>query len=649
MIKKATSVFVALSTSVMMLASVVAPATAGAQTVESLQAMINQLMAQINQLGGQTTSTPAASAFTRSLTIGSRGADVTQLQNFLISKGMSVPAGATGYFGAQTKAALAAYQAANGIAPAAGYFGPVTMAHVNAQLSAGTNPGTNPGTTTPSTGLQGGAGDITVTERTSGVQDEVMEGDEDVKVLGFEVEADGSDVAVTSVRVEFEHDGSGSGRLDRYVDEVNVMLGDKVVGTADVDDFNESSDVYSRNISLTGAVVDEDETGRFYVAVTAVNNVDSDDLSQDWEVALGQIRFEDATGAILTDTTGTGVNGSIAETFTFEDLSTSGDIELTVSENNDDVNEAQTIEVSDSSDTNGVEILSFKVEAEGSDISLEDITFTVTSSGAGVTEIANDFHLMKGTEEVGRYSSSTASTTAASATIEITDLDDDDVVVEEGEEVEFTLVADINDIDGGFSSGDSLSATLANANVTAEDENGDNVTNKSGSASSGPLAFASTGLTADLTKSNTSSVLNLDSTSADDQGQYVVEFTVTAFEDTAWIPLTAASSTSANSSDVGVAFGIENAQTGASVQTGTTTATLARVSGGTETGGYVRINAGQTATFSLTVYHDAATTGIYRVQMDSIGYNQSSAAAPAAEYETVPASDFESSSIQILN
>src|SRR3989344_7278286 len=44
--------------------------------------------------GGSTSSC----TFTRSLTIGSTGSDVTCLQQALISMGFSIPAGATGYF-----------------------------------------------------------------------------------------------------------------------------------------------------------------------------------------------------------------------------------------------------------------------------------------------------------------------------------------------------------------------------------------------------------------------------------------------------------------------------------------------------------------------------------------------------------------------
>ncbi len=68
--------------------------------------------------------------YTRDLTIGDTGADVTALQQFLLADGMSIPARATGYFGAQTRSALVVFQKANGISPSTGYFGPLTRAFV---------------------------------------------------------------------------------------------------------------------------------------------------------------------------------------------------------------------------------------------------------------------------------------------------------------------------------------------------------------------------------------------------------------------------------------------------------------------------------------------------------------------------------------
>ena len=101
-------------------------------TAAQIQAEITALQAQLSAAQGGSMTTPM---FTTSLTIGSTGSEVSALQTWLIGKGYSIPAGATGYFGTQTQAAVAAYQAANGISPAVGYFGPITMAKVNASGS----------------------------------------------------------------------------------------------------------------------------------------------------------------------------------------------------------------------------------------------------------------------------------------------------------------------------------------------------------------------------------------------------------------------------------------------------------------------------------------------------------------------------------
>jgi|GEM_PF-6156924 len=61
---------------------------------------------------------------------GQRGSEVTKLQNFLIEQGYTIPDGATGYFGDQTKSALSQWQKANGIQVAAsdyGYWGPISI------------------------------------------------------------------------------------------------------------------------------------------------------------------------------------------------------------------------------------------------------------------------------------------------------------------------------------------------------------------------------------------------------------------------------------------------------------------------------------------------------------------------------------------
>lgn len=81
-------------------------------------------------------------SFTRSLQLGSSGGDVKSLQQFLNDRGYTVSSAGPGskgnetaYFGSATKRALIAYQKANGISPAVGFFGPITRVHVQKALS----------------------------------------------------------------------------------------------------------------------------------------------------------------------------------------------------------------------------------------------------------------------------------------------------------------------------------------------------------------------------------------------------------------------------------------------------------------------------------------------------------------------------------
>ena len=74
---------------------------------------------------------------TTSLVQGGRGNNVMVLQQFLISQNIGSSAqalakvGATAYFGALTRAALAEFQAKVGISPALGNFGPITRAYLS--------------------------------------------------------------------------------------------------------------------------------------------------------------------------------------------------------------------------------------------------------------------------------------------------------------------------------------------------------------------------------------------------------------------------------------------------------------------------------------------------------------------------------------
>lgn len=172
-----------VSTAVVSVATVVSLSGAGAllpmathgQSVADLQAQISALLAQINALQSQlSTATsapsgtvPASLLTSGDLTLGSKGAAVKDLQQFLnansaeqvAQSGPGAPGAETEYFGSLTRAALAKWQAANGVAPAAGYFGPLTRAKLSAMAAATPATPATPSTpSTPSTPAPAGTG-----------------------------------------------------------------------------------------------------------------------------------------------------------------------------------------------------------------------------------------------------------------------------------------------------------------------------------------------------------------------------------------------------------------------------------------------------------------------------------------------------------
>lgn len=162
-----------------------------------------------------------SAAFSANLTVGSTGADVVALQSWLITNGFhiaSVESGAAnkGYFGSQTKAALAKYQASVGL-PSTGFFGPLTQAKLNgapatAAVSsavcpagftctavAGATTATN-GTTQTTISTPGIQGIMSVTQGPVSVST-AYAGQTKVPVLDARIQAQYSDIAVQSLQI----------------------------------------------------------------------------------------------------------------------------------------------------------------------------------------------------------------------------------------------------------------------------------------------------------------------------------------------------------------------------------------------------------------------------------------------------------------
>ena len=113
--------------------------TSTASLIQSLYAELATLEAEIAALEASSTATTSGGAspssepcpsftLTQNLSLGSKGQDVTTLQEFLVAQGY-LHVAPTGYFGTLTQAAVQAFQEANGIA-AIGQVGPLTRAKI---------------------------------------------------------------------------------------------------------------------------------------------------------------------------------------------------------------------------------------------------------------------------------------------------------------------------------------------------------------------------------------------------------------------------------------------------------------------------------------------------------------------------------------
>ncbi len=589
-----------------------AVSASAAMSASELQAQIQALMAQLASLQG-----PAVTVtFTSDLTVGSTGAQVVALQTFLESKGYLVmPVGvAKGYFGGLTRAALARFQAANGIAPAVGYFGPITRAKVNSMVVV--TPG-GPIVVVPGTGTEG---QLTNDEELGSISSEDLdEGDDKAEVLGIEFDAEDSAMTIDRVDVDFEAtnvSGGQSDKLDHYVDSVSLWLDGKKLADADVDELDEDSDVYSVRFTGLNGVVKDGDTAELVVAVDVVSNIDGDDADAEWTVTIPEdgIRATDTKG--ISDTY---FGDDYEETFTVGEA-TPGALTVSEGDNNPD---AMDVEVDDDDNTDGVTMLVFDLEAEDQDVTVDEIPVTLAVSAGGVANTFNRVSLYQG--------STLLDSKSVGATGSTTVFDDLDLTIDADDTVTLTVKADFNDIGTGFAAGQTASTSISSTNadnIDAEDEAGDSLTSSdiSGSASGNTMTFRTNGIEVDLTSITESN----NSDANPDIGTYTFKFKVTAFGNDVFLSATSTS---------GETNAIVYTLTGATVSSSTLTSTA------DESGSAFEVNEGDTEDFTLTVVA-TGNSSFTDVEVTGIKWGLSAAASTA---NTTTVEDWESDPVFLSN
>lgn len=617
-IAKIAAVVAGLGLVAMSFASFAAPAKAA--TADELQAQINALLAQIAAMNG---GSSASATFTMDLTLGSSGAEVTALQNWLIKGGYAIPAGATGYFGAQTQAALASWQKANGVSPAAGYFGPVTRAKVNAMAGGST------GSTGGTAGLSGGEASLEDFNSKQGDDDTVDEnGSGEVAVFDFDVR-DG-DAKIERVDLSFDA-ATGNDEQNPWdtFDTVTLKMNGKEVASEDVSDEDNwlENDTQPFVFRFTGlnTVVKEDDNAEITVEVETQNGIDGVNDGETWTLSIGTDDVRAIDGAGIDQYT-----GDAAETVSFDIQAEGGDDELKVRSSTDDPNSSTLkVETSKTSDWYTVFVFDLEADDQGNDIDVDQLGVNFTTSDDNVSDVVNDVKLVIDGEEFDDFDWVSPAGTSASTTFNV----DKDYTVKSGERVPVEVMVKFKST-SGYTSGTTIAASTTAANITAEGADDLTAANSgvTGSASGDTHTLKTSGL--NVEPNDDSAVTTVVDGSDNDYATYTIKVDVTAFDEDQYISQTPTTA---------YTFQIENASDATVLGTSTATTTIISSTAETEGSSY-RINEGDTETFTFTVTLNplpADEGKSFRAQLLTIVSGSSAGSPTGNTFTASPASDYE--------
>jgi len=651
-------------------------------------------------------------SITTTLKVGSTGTEVSCLQT-------KVGATADGSFGPMTKASVMAYQASHGLS-ADGVVGPLSRAVLNgspvvatagcpagalfnsmtgasctvvtssvagcaagALFSATTGASCVGGTVVVTGALAGTAGTVTFTQLSQYSNEEIGSGQKDIKIAGFELEAADGDVGVNSFKLTLDDTGYEAGdstRIIDYLDSVSIWQGATKIGTANTVDFTrDSTGVYSKIVSVAGSVVRDNATEKFYITANANSNIDTEDLDLDsWTIDIINVRYTDGSGVVSTDTiTLTPV------AISFVTAGSASDTVLKISTNSTPL--ASIVDVDATNDTNDVVLLKGKFVLDGtSDVWMDTLPIQLTAvTGTGsIAAITGSVSLTLGNNTYTESISATNCvaeadyTTVQDCTAEANEVagvlfDNLDYTITAGSTVNFTVKADINDLNDGteatdFDAGDSLKAEFtaaarALAAFVVENKQGDALatTEKTGSALGNAQSFYATGINVALVSKTATKTTSPDTTTVTDTGTYVINFDVTAIGADMYIDKTSGIDADVADGFVevvagqGVAYSVSKGGTAADAAVATFVAPSAILTAdGTTTDDSTtdfKVAEGATRHFHLTVtvglnHADGTDSdGYYKVNLGSI--NWATADATADSFYTFNLSDYSTSDL----
>ncbi|MFZ3020048.1 MAG: peptidoglycan-binding domain-containing protein [Minisyncoccia bacterium] len=450
--------------------------TVSAATVADLQAMIAQLQAQLAALSGGA-SASAGYTFTRDLTVGSTGADVTALQQALVSKGfLTMPAGVSmGYFGNLTKMSVAKWQASAGISPAAGYVGPKSRAALNS-VAGGSTPATP--ATPAATGITTVGAEGTITAElnpTPGTGLTLREGETQDAFIGIKVKATLSDLDVQRVKLQLgastDTNGQTADFYNKVFPTVYLLDGSTVIAKSSLNSTSVVKEGSSYYVTLTGFhfLVAKDTTKVLTVAVDLNSSVDStyDGDSFSITVPVNGVRAVDGAGINQE-----GPTTAFSRSQTVDATSVAEDATLQLALNGNSPKSASVIAADGSNENqrDGVQIASIDLTAKKDSIKITDFVVGLKKAGpAAGGATTSTVWLYDAANPAVALGSATVNTGGDAAGVGYAAFNDIDTVIPKDTTKTWLVKVDIRSAD---STRADINFTASSTGITAENSEG---------------------------------------------------------------------------------------------------------------------------------------------------------------------------------
>ncbi len=416
-------------------------------------------------------SSASSMVFTKDLTVGSSGEEVTALQNKL---GVSP---ASGYFGSVTKAAVMKFQSENGV-PSTGFVGPLTRAALNKGAAASGSTSTTGSASAPvvNTGVEG---TLTVEEE-SVSNSSVREGDTMKPLLGINLEAKLSDISIQRIKLDL-------GTTTAFYTKVYKTLyitdaAGKVIAQADLNSNTVTKNGSNYEITFGGLnyTVQKDQEkvlvvrGDLYASIK-----DADRGNKTIKLPQNGVRGVDGAGIDQY-----GPSSEFSETLSISSsLVDSATLKLSTNSSNVKAADIVAAEGSDENellDSSAPTVLLFDLRAEKDNVLVTDLVATISKTGTGAAT-ATKAYLYDGSNLLD---SSTINASTGSVTF-----DDIDYTVQKDTTKTLAIRVDIKTANATVSN---ISASVASSGITSENSQGSSVT-ATGSATGETMAVRNIG------------------------------------------------------------------------------------------------------------------------------------------------------------